>query len=146
MDDLKSTLEIEKTEAPAEFVNTENIDTEDTERLKELIESLSPEDIEKISGGRIRHEPLRAGEHWVLYDDKTIDPIGRYNSKEEVIRQAVLSENSPEQLSTLFGRYQIHRLKQDAENGNRDCVNKDFSKKEDAPPPEPIQRHFPWMI
>lgn len=142
MHDLENTFEGKEAEVPAESVNTETINTVDGENLEELIESLSPEDIEKISGGFIRHELLRVGERWVVYDDKTLEPIGRYNTKEEAIRQAVLSGNSPEQLNTFFGGFYLKRLRKDAANGNRDCVNKDFSKKEETDRSPWSRHHF----
>lgn len=132
MDDSKITLKTEKPEFPTESVNTENVNKVDIDNLGELIKNLGPKDIEEISGGRIRHELLRTGERWVLYDDRTIKPIGRYNTKEEAIYQAISSGNSAEQLSTLFGGITLKRLRKDAANGNRDCVNKDFSKKEET--------------
>lgn len=132
MDDSKITLKTEKPEFPIKSVNTENVNKVDIDNLEELIKNLGPKDIEEISGGRIRHEPLRAGESWVVYDDRTIKPIGRYSTKEEAICQAVHSGNSTEQLSTLFGGFTLKRLRKDAANGNRDCVNKDFSKKEET--------------
>lgn len=120
MDISKDTFEVKEVEGSTKMEDYK----------KETIDNLSPKDIEEISGGRIRREPLRAGESWVLYDDRTIKPIGRYNTKEEAVYNAISSKNSTEQLSTLFGGFTLKRLRKDAANGNRDCVNKDFSKKE----------------
>lgn len=124
MDISKDTFEVKEVEGSTKMEDYK----------KEPIENLSPEDIEKISGGRIRYEPFRTGESWVVYDDKTIKPIGRYSTKEEAIKQAVYSGNSTEQLSTLFGGITLNRLRKDAASGGRECVGKDFSSEKPVVP------------